>query len=72
MRGAWHGGLFHATDWLPTLVSGFHGRPDALPPGIDGIDLWRALVALLTHFTERTEPLLGRLRQQSVHRGWAA
>ena len=28
--------------------------------------LWRALVALFTHFTERAEPLLGKLRQHEL------
>lgn len=28
--------------------------------------MWRALVALLTHFATRTEPLLGRLRQHEL------
>ena len=28
--------------------------------------LWRALVALMVHFTDRTEPLLGKLRQHEL------
>ena len=43
-RGTTYDGYFCTIDWLPTLISGFHGRPDVLPPDIDGIDLWKALI----------------------------
>jgi hypothetical protein len=42
-------GLFHVTDWLPTLLAGACRRPDLLPPSsilqIDGVNQWDWIVA---------------------------
>ena len=43
-KGATCGRLFHATDWLPTLVGGSAGDP-ALAGETDGFDQWAALRA---------------------------
>ena len=45
---AYHG-LFHITDWLPTLVTAAGGSLGKLGPafqGIDGVDQWTALVGV--------------------------
>ena len=45
-KSAWgsvFGGLFHVSDWLPTLAYGLQGR--ALPSGTyDGVDQWADLM----------------------------
>merc|ERR1719409_2482014 len=36
-------GLVHVTDWVPTLVGGALGAPEALPDDLYGQDLWESL-----------------------------
>lgn len=45
-RGATYDGLFHVTDWVPTLVEGLLGQGPgfAYPGAIDGVDQWAHLV----------------------------
>lgn len=47
--GARFGGLFHVTDWLPTLVAAAGSSAAALGPpfaSLDGVDQWAALTSL--------------------------
>ncbi len=47
LRGGTYGGLFHVTDWLPTILLGVLGAPDTLKPvggTIDGVNHWRSMV----------------------------
>ena len=46
LRGGVYKGLFHCTDWLPTIVGGALGRGDVLSQqrvAMDGVDQWAAL-----------------------------
>ena len=36
-------GLVHVTDWVPTLIGGALGAPEALPDDLYGQDLWESL-----------------------------
>ena len=55
-------GLFHITDWIPTLVGGLLNRTDlleALPTGgLDGVDQWAALKGERANAHPRQEVLL--------------
>lgn len=45
VRGSEYGVLFHVTDWLPTIVTGFlGGDSDLLPDTMDGVDHYQAMV----------------------------
>ena len=45
MRGTSFGGIFHVTDWLPTILSGYLARGDVLNGvTLDGVDQWGALI----------------------------
>ena len=44
-RGTSYGGLFHVSDWLPTLVTGaMKTDPFMLPADLDGVDQWHAII----------------------------
>lgn len=44
VRGTKYHGLFHVTDWLPTVIAGIMDRADLLPrKDFDGIDQWDAI-----------------------------
>lgn len=45
-RGSWYDGLFHVSDWLPTIVAGAlrMNSSSPLPSDLDGVDQWRALL----------------------------
>uniref|UniRef100_A0A7S2WH76 Uncharacterized protein n=2 Tax=Rhizochromulina marina TaxID=1034831 RepID=A0A7S2WH76_9STRA len=47
LRGSVYGNVFHASDWLPTIVQGILGRGDLLAKAenpLDGVNHWPALV----------------------------
>ena len=54
-------GLFHVTDWLPTLVTAVGGSIHSLDErrfgGLDGVDQWNALIALSTSPTSMSGAL---------------
>jgi arylsulfatase B/arylsulfatase I/J len=44
MRGTSYDGLFHVTDWLPTLIGGAIKRPDLVASeNMDGVNHWHAM-----------------------------
>jgi arylsulfatase A-like enzyme len=44
MRGTSYDGLFHVTDWLPTLIGGAVKRPDLIASeNMDGVNHWHAM-----------------------------
>ncbi|KAH8057358.1 sulfuric ester hydrolase [Aureococcus anophagefferens] len=44
-RGTSYQGLFHVSDWLPTLVTGaMKTEPTMLPADLDGVDQWHAIL----------------------------
>lgn len=45
-RGTIYHGLFHVTDWLPTIVHGVLGKPEVLSSlgRLDGINQWQAIM----------------------------
>ena len=44
-RGSTYAGVFHVSDWLPTLISGALGVPDAVSSdALDGVDQMAALL----------------------------
>lgn len=57
-QGTTFSGLFHVTDWLPTLVGGVLGHSELVHPslGYDGLDQWEALLGERT--SKRTHVLL--------------
>ena len=38
VAGSTYSGLFHVTDWLPTIIGGFLARPDLVPDVVDGFN----------------------------------
>lgn len=45
VRGSEYGVLFHVTDWLPTIVTGFLGGDSSLiPDTLDGVDHYQAMI----------------------------
>ena len=51
--GSEFSGLMSVADWMPTLVGGFLDREGALPPDLDGVNLWDA-IAKTSAATART------------------
>lgn len=45
-RGNWYDGLFHVSDWLPTIVAGAlrMNYSSPLPSDLDGVDQWQSLL----------------------------
>ena len=44
LRGTAYNGLFHVTDWLPTIIGGALGRSDIIADGsFDGINHWHSM-----------------------------
>ena len=69
-------GLFHVTDWLPTLVTAAGGSITGLDPGrfgkIDGVDQWAALTALSTPAVSTSGAASDRGRQLAAASAAAA
>ena len=38
VAGSTYSGLFHVTDWLPTIIGGVLARPDLVPDVVDGFN----------------------------------
>ena len=58
LRGGSYNGLFHCTDWLPTIVAGALGAPEVLKPienTLDGINQWHRMISVEHGPFPRTE-----------------
>ena len=45
-KGSTFKGVFHISDWLPTIVGGMLGRGDLLGDDLDGINQWHAMLGV--------------------------
>merc|ERR1711998_228019 len=43
-RGMFYDGLFHVTDWLPTIVYGVLGESESNSDSLDGVNQWDAII----------------------------
>lgn len=57
-KGTVHHGLFHVSDWLPTIVRSIAGGSTARNLPLDGVDIWAAIMGGPAVPSPRTELLI--------------